>query len=111
MVKRAVLVLALGIVAACGGPPICDRREMWKDCAEYLSLPSHTLADYERVCYHAPGGTWGSGGCSHAGALGGCKLPIEPGEIVTWYYVGGPYSDAAALMASCSRQSGTFLAP
>jgi hypothetical protein len=55
----------------------------------------------------AAGATWSPTPCSHAGAVGGCRLTDGTRCAALWAYM-GPVSSA---MASCTNQGGTWLAP
>lgn len=110
-----VRVAMLGVLgaAACGGSSMsssassCDLRTSAMYCQEYVSFAASTLAPYKSACT----GTWSDSGCTRAGAVGGCKTTSSIGDVVNWFYAGGPYADAAAVMAACSQSSSTFVAP
>jgi hypothetical protein len=63
--------------------------------------------NYKTACMQA-GGTAGSG-CSHIGAVGGCRSQANGISSTTWFYA--PTYTAAMVMQSCSQTLLTYVAP
>jgi hypothetical protein len=89
----------------------CDiQNAATHSCTDYsFSGASDPTSAWKQGCSQA-GGTAGSG-CSHSGAVGGCKVTASSSGVsvttTTWYYFG----DAATVMSACSAAKGTFVGP
>jgi len=116
--RALALVATLLTVSACGGTNdilgggtfSCDLTKDGHSCLDYSwGGGAFSSAAVSAACT-SQGGTAGSG-CSHTGAVGGCKLTTDSGGVTvnttSWFYAG----TAADLMTSCTAQKGTWVAP
>jgi hypothetical protein len=78
-------------------------------CYEYGGVTTAALATLMEQCTADADepGTWSSGACSHAGAVGGCRAAEQGTCVAVWLYVG----TTADAMASCAQQGGTWVSP
>lgn len=123
--KRAILWVAL-LAPACGGAPSsddagsgvedsgsagdsgldtaigsCDLRATAMYCQEY-DFQRDALPAYEQACTDG-GGTWTDAPCPRTDSTGGCRSDAAGfGTLTNWFYAGGPYPDAASVMAACA---------
>lgn len=80
-------------------------------CQEYIG-DATVQAAYKDSCTSVPGAVWASAGCPRASAVGGCSTTSPGITVTTWFYSGGPYADAAAVMSSCKQDpKATYVAP
>jgi hypothetical protein len=91
----------------------CDSRTLSAAtpyCQEFRAPTAAVIDVYKTAC---GGGKWADAGCPHAQALGGCQTKSPEVTLITWYYVGGPYSTADQIKQVCTSGSsaGTFVAP
>ncbi|MBK7585269.1 MAG: hypothetical protein IPI67_34410 [Myxococcales bacterium] len=100
--KRTVIWLGLvaGALLACkDSKPAgsCDRHDVegWESCFDY---PKSQLDSGKSSCFGANPGKWADAPCSHAGALGGCKLGTG---ITKWFYPGSKIKTAADAKTAC----------
>ncbi|MBX3269568.1 MAG: hypothetical protein KF729_04875 [Sandaracinaceae bacterium] len=92
--------------------PGCDLRAVAMYCQDY-AYGEDVLPAYEDSC-RTNGGTWLAAGCPRADALGGCRsVDATFGASTTWFYVGGPYMDAAQVRMLCESGAGagTYVDP
>ena len=89
----------------------CDLRSSAGYCQEY-AFAATALAAYHTSCT-TNGGTWADAACPRASALGGCgRTEAGFGETANWFYAGGPYADANAVMTVCAGDPAAhFIAP
>jgi hypothetical protein len=124
-VRRALLSLAIPAVVAvgCSNSDVVSCTIAAPDmagvfatvCEEYAGLSRQDQDLWSRTCFVAPadGGAPPSARfeyapCTHANALGGCRLKNAP--ITFWYYADGPYTEAD-IPALCAQIDATQLAP
>jgi hypothetical protein len=55
-------------------------------------------------------GQFSDAGCSHIGALGGCRIASGSSSETIWYYTGSA-STVDNVKVLCSQMNGTFVAP
>lgn len=72
-----------------------------------VSGPLTGQTNYKTSCMQA-GGTAGTG-CSHSGAVGGCRSQSNGITATAWFYA--PTYTAAMVMQSCSQTLLTYVAP
>jgi hypothetical protein len=78
-----------------------------------MGLTTAQAAQIQQSCT-AGGGTtavYADGPCSRAGALGGCRTAVGPGQTATvWYYSTGGLT-SADIQLLCMMAGVTFVAP
>jgi hypothetical protein len=109
---RTLLLLGL-VIAGCGGSTSgsgvsgsCDTQSVNYACIDYEG-PADIIAAYKNAC---SGGTWKAGtGCSHAGAVGGCRASDSTLKLTytTWQY---PPQTVDAVKQACQSPD-VFVAP
>jgi hypothetical protein len=109
-----------GDTGSSGGTPTpnassCDYRSAGVSgalyCQEYVG-DATVLAAYKSACGQTSGTVWASVGCPRTGSVGGCTNTTSGITITNWFYAGGAYANAAAVMASCSQDGkSTYVAP
>jgi hypothetical protein len=139
MTKQSSFVVAIFsmLAAACGGGPTtvdaagtdaasvdsgastadagsvgsCDLRSGAGYCQEYFFSPA-SLDVYHTNC-DTSGGTWADAACPREMAIGGCgRTEAGFGDAANWFYAGGPYADATAVMMVCAGDPAAhFIAP
>lgn len=108
--KMAVLAAAMGLLGmACGGPGGAGTVSCTTGtgsslgCVEYNWSGLGYTDIWSAACTQG-GGTAGTG-CTHAGAVGGCKLTVTTGgtslSTTAWYYSGS----ASSLQSACTASS------
>jgi hypothetical protein len=94
-----------GSMTICQEVPASDRAQLQKACV----LPADAGLGTAGTSAH-----FTDGPCSHANALGGCKVSNGSFPVTTWYYqsngVGGPTATPADIQTMCTGV-GTFVAP
>lgn len=100
-----------GDTGSSGSVGSCDLRSSAGYCQEY-AFDATALAAYQSSCTTG-GGTWAATACPRAGAIGACGRTQDGfGEMANWFYTGGPYTDAAAVMTVCAADPAAhFIAP
>lgn len=107
--KKTAMMLGLVVVAllACKDDKAaasCDRHDVegWESCFDY---PKSQVASGKSSCTGDNPGKWAEAPCSHAGALGGCKMSTG---ITKWFYPGSKIKTAEDAKAACFD---TWVAP
>lgn len=109
-----MMVVALS-AAGCSGSSratgSCNLTTSVGYCQDYTNWDPNGIGPYRTACTDN-GGTWSDSTCTHASAVGGCRMSSALGDLTNWFYEGGPY-DAAMAREAC--ESGTsdsmFVAP
>jgi hypothetical protein len=120
------LVLASILVTGCGGssavPRACDRQQTTeaftqKSCVDHPDVTHSDEAALQDRCT-ADKGTWLTGPCNHAGAVGGCRHATsanDPTVQIEWWWsgaIGGQVTDAASAERLCGVfVDSSFVAP
>jgi len=89
-------------------------------CEEASGLTSAQLDQLRQQCVASGGGVpdggvqamaqFSAGPCSHAGALGGCRIVSGGMTATIWYYSNGGFTSADIQML-CATAGATFVAP
>lgn len=89
----------------------CDLRATQGYCQEYTGLDADgATAAYESSCPS----TWLAQPCPRGDSVGGCGGPVGDGftfSLVSWFYSGGTYGDAAQLETECKTGGDSYFAP
>jgi hypothetical protein len=93
----------------------CDLRASSYYCSDYV-FTSQAAADAAKPAFKSgctSPGVYADAPCSHTGSLGGCGTKTNDFTSVNWFYTGGLYANAAAVMAACtsSTSGNTYFAP
>lgn len=108
-VRLWILAVAL---AGCGGSSgvqgSCDQRASSGYCQDYVMVPA--TDPYKSICTGSGSrDVWSDGACPRTDSVGGCR--DISGAVIKWFYRGGSYPDAAAVMAFCKGSNGSYVAP
>ena len=120
--RSTILALSLALAVGYGGHALAgEGKGGGKFSCDYPSKKPHVCVDvawsggsYSEIsgrssCAEKQGRSVAS--CSHAGAVGGCKVSMGGGDVsmstTNWQYGG----DAAQFSAACTAMGGTLVKP
>jgi hypothetical protein len=118
-----VCLLVSAAVAACGGDGgggagtfSCSAGESRVDggaastiiCVEGSGGSEQDLENNRAAC-NAPGAMFAEAPCTHAGAIGACRITRGSVSITTWYY--GDTSSSMDVQQICTGLGETFIMP
>jgi hypothetical protein len=113
VLKMAVLAATVALGMSCGGGNTSCTVGSGANlaCVEYAGIGAESFGT---AC--TASGNVAGGGCSHAGAIGACRVTATAGGFslssTTWFYSASNAGTAASLQSSCaSNSNGTWVNP